>query len=191
VRALCFGICILALVASTRTAYAQGKVIDTVCTATSTRSQTLTTGGSANATGGSTSKAEADPEPTLCDQRHWQTLLIFTGAVTSGLAITATQALVSGERLSKRFSWAMLIASAPQAVAGIRFVAQDMTDGDVDWRDMALLGSTLISTYVAAYSGWSLLRHGQERPHAQPTPAIRVGAAPLDHGVMLGASGRF
>jgi len=180
--AITIGLALSLLLVSTTSARAQR--VETVCVETSSTSIALTNGGD--------TKGPDDPEPTKCDQRHWQTLMIFTGFVNTGLAFTATEALISGKRLGRRFSWAMFIASAPQAVFGAKFLANDLTDGDIDMRDMLLLGSTVISAGVAAYSGWNLVSHKRERQRATPRgPSIRVGAAPSRHGLMLGASGLF
>ncbi len=175
---------ILAIVVPGRAAEAQERADDVVCVAAGGATRALTN------PGGDTRNPGDDPEPKLCDARHWQTLMIFTGLINGGFAWTAAEALLDGKRLGKRFSWAMFIASAPQAVFGMKFLAEDLTDGSIDYRDGLLLGSVLISTAVAAYSGWSLLSKGKESQRP-PSPGIRVGAAPLSKGLMLGASGSF
>lgn len=178
---LCVGLVALLLAAASRTAWAQRS--DAVCVDAAGATRALTGAGS-------DTRDNHDPEPELCDQRHWQTVMIFTGFVTAGFAVSATQNLLEGKRIGARSAWAMFATALPQAAFGIRYLATDLTDGDIDTRDVLLLGATVISTYVAAYSGWSLLRGSRER--AQPAPTgIRVGAAPVRGGVMLGASSLF
>ena len=183
-RGTIISLCAALLVLAVNTRSAQAQSIKTIC---------VDAGGATIAlTNGDAKSDHDDPAPTSCDQRHWQTLMIFTGFVNAGFAFTATEAMIAGKRLGRRFSWAMFIASVPQTVFGAKYLASDLTDGDVDMRDMLLLGSTVISAVVATYSSWSLLTHKRERQQARPRgPTIRVGAAPTRHGLLLGASGQF